>query len=410
MRPTGRSRTLLLVLALGYLASCGPVSNTSVCDIKGSVEGRVTLSPDRCAVYHVTGDVSVSSGGRLTIKPGAVLSFAPGTGLTVFFKGELIAAGNAKSGVLFTGDVKSRGSWKGIAFAEADSPANRLDYVIIEYAGGEERSNPWAFGAYRTALDLRGETRLQMTNCTIRESAGYGMTVDDAVIFGADASIDGDFSGNTITANAGYPVAAYASRAGFLAAGNDFSGNDPGKNYVRITGNSLSAVPTQTWQKLNVPYLVNDLPTVARNSTLTIAPGARLVFERDAGLLAYGQGAALKAVGTSGDPVVFTGLEKTRGYWAGLHYYETGSYDNVLSYAIIEYGGSDKAFYNASNKGNVVMSSSGSVPLYLMVDHCDIRDSGHWGVWVHHDTTVNSDIDTVNDYASNTDGDFKRGP
>ena len=71
----------------------------------------------------------------------------------------------------------------------------------------------------------------------------------------------------------------------------------------------------------------------------------------------------------------------------------------------IEYAGGEERFRPWSF--SVYRATLTRFLLYLMVDHCNIHGGGHWGVWVHHDTTISSDIDN---YAGNTDGDFNREP
>ncbi len=84
--------------------------------------------------------------------------------------------------------------------------------------------------------------------------------------------------------------------------------------------------------------------------TLTINPGTVLIFDSDSYL--YVGGGTLNAVGTAEEPVVFTGLEKTPGYWRGI--WMSGSTDatNELSHILVEYGGS------SSNCGNLDISGS----------------------------------------------------
>ena len=398
---------LWLIVGVFILAACGPSGGADPCQLSGAISGEVTLSPSVCNPYHVSGDVSVGEGGKLTIEPGTTLEFAQDTGISVSGHGALVAVGSATDKITFTGASQVRGYWDGISFNAANSFDNELKYVEIKYAGGEQRWDSGAFEHYRAALDLQSDSRLKMTHSTISESAGSGLFLDDQVIIGTDNSPDGDFAGNTITSCASYPVITYANEVGFLDGSNDFAGNDAGYDYVRFSGDYVY-IATQTWQNLNVPYLVKDQPGVGAGEVLTIAPGTKLVFEQDAGLEAYGSNSAIKAIGTSAERITFTGKQQTNGYWAGLHFNDTNNSNNILRYVIVEYGGNNTGFLDSDALGNVVVSSSGnSSHQTIEVSHSIIRHSGHWGISVAHETT-----DTISNvtYSDNANGNYQKRP
>ncbi|WP_457630529.1 hypothetical protein [Oceanithermus sp.] len=404
-----KSRFWLWTLAVLALGACAPSGGGGggVCELSGTIDTQLTLSPGSCSPYRVTGDLQISDSGRLVIEPGTTLEFAQDAGLTVSGHGALVAAGTASGKILFTGASRVRGYWKGLVFDAANSFDNELSYVEVEYAGADVRWDSGAYGNYRAALDVQSGSRLKMSNSIVRESAGSGLFVDTDVYFGSDATPDGDFAHNTITENASYPVIMYAPQAGFLDASNDFAGNDAGYDYVRVSGD-YSYVATQTWQNLSVPYLIKGQAAVGADQVLTIAAGAHLVFEQDAGLEAYGHNSAIKAVGTGTDYVTFTGKQAVRGYWAGLHFNDTNNPENVLSYVIVEYGGNDTGFLDSDDYGNVVVSSSGNASSQrITISHSIIRHSGHWGVSVAQETS-----DSISDvtYSDNVDGDYRKRP
>jgi len=406
-----RRSTLLIPLIVSVLAACGPGGGgggVTGCNISGSISSTVTLDPAVCSPYRVTGDVTVDDSGRLDLKPGTTIEFAQDTGLYVQGHGALVAVGTASNKILFTGAAHTRGYWKGIVFEQdANSFNNELKYVEIEYAGADQRWDGGAYGNYKAALDLQSRARLKIAYSLIRESAGSGVFLDDDAIIGSDDVRDGDFAHNTITQNASYPVITYANEVGFLDASNDFSGNDAGYNYVRFSG-GYAYIQTQTWQNLNVPYRVKDQPGVGDDQVLSIAPGSILKFEQDAGLEAYGNHSAIKAIGTPASVITFTGMEHNKGYWAGLLFNDTDNANNVLRHVVVEYGGNDDGFLDSDALGNVVVSSSGSGSHQVItVDHAVIRHSGHWGISVAHETS-----DTISNvtYADNTNGNYQKRP
>jgi len=410
-----KKRILLFVLAVVTLAACAPSGGggtggggggtVDVCNLSGTIDTQVTLSPTTCSTYNVVDDLTVGDTGKLIIEPGTVLEFAQDAALTVSGHGALVAVGTASDKILFTGASKVRGYWNGIIFNRANSFDNELKYVVVEYAGSERRWNTGSFGYYRTAIEVEPSSRLKMTYSLVRESLGSGIFIDTESYIGPDDVADGDFAHNTITANASYPVITYAKLVGFLDSSNDFTGNDAGYDFVRFSG-SFEDIDTQTWQRLNVPYLVFREATVADGETLTIAPGVKLVFEQDAGITVHGAAAAIYAVGTPSEPIVFTGAQPVRGYWLGLNFDDSDSPNNVLRNVVVEYGGSNHG--SGDEYGNVVVSSGGNASHQrIIIEDSVIRHSAHWGISVAQETAYT--ISNIT-YSDNVDGDFHLRP
>ena len=391
-------------IALVFVAGgCVVGGGTPGCELGGTIDTAVSLSPEHCDPYRVTENLEVASGGVLTIEPGTRLEFMQDVTMFVTGTGVLNAAGTPEEQIVLSGVQKIRGYWNGLVFNGATAFDNVMRYVTVEYAGGDERSSGTSLGSYRAAVEINDESRLTMTNCTVRQSAGFGVYILDDVFFGADNTPDGDFAGNVITENAGYPVTVFSGRTGFIDASNRLGGNDDGTDYVYVVGD-YDMVESQTWQKLDVPYLLRGDVAVDSDQVLEIAPGTVVEFEQDAGLEAYGSHSAIKAIGTETDPITFTGKEKVKGYWAGLFFNDTNSAENVLEHVIVEYGGNEDGFLDSTYSGNITTSSSGNASSqYLEVRNAIIRHSGHWGIAIAAETTfVSSDIT----YEDNTDGDF----
>ncbi|MFK7993822.1 MAG: hypothetical protein AB8B87_06775 [Granulosicoccus sp.] len=85
-------------------------------------------------------------------------------------------------------------------------------------------------------------------------------------------------------------------------------------------------------------FLVNNSITVQSGSNLTIAPGTVLKFAAGTGVR-VSQGGSLTAAGTTTDPIVLTGQDRTPGYWEGLRFVFSNSSSNRLENVLIEYGG-----------------------------------------------------------------------
>ncbi|HKY34621.1 MAG TPA: hypothetical protein VJN18_01670 [Polyangiaceae bacterium] len=87
-------------------------------------------------------------------------------------------------------------------------------------------------------------------------------------------------------------------------------------------------------------------------TVLTIEPGTKLKFGDEA-MLKVLTGAALAAVGTEDEPILFTGWQPSPGSWGGILFH-SNALSNEISHAIVEYAGSTEGA-----SGNVTMSSKG---------------------------------------------------
>ncbi len=372
-------------LGAGYVApdTVGYLDDTStytgndedVVAVWGSTVYLDQTWPGIDADYLITGDIGVS--GALTIAPGARLVFQAGETMSVNASGTLVAVGTADEPIVLTGEEQTRGYWGGLLFYQSNSTVNQLDHVTIEYGGGYYDANLKLDGSASSPV------RLNITNCTLRESETYGFNFDGDTIIG-------EFSGNTITGNtlgAGYIA---PDTVGYLDDTSTYTGND--EDVVAIWGSTVYL--DQTWAGIDADYLITG--DIGVSGALTVEPGARLVFQAGETMSVNASG-TLAAVGTEDNPIVFTGVEQTAGYWGGLLFYQSNSTDNQLDYVTIEFGG---GYYNA----NLKLDGSASSPVQLTVTNCTIQDSETWGISLDADTNVNPDIEEVNTFSNNALG------
>ncbi|UXP31604.1 hypothetical protein N6H18_14730 [Reichenbachiella agarivorans] len=105
-------------------------------------------------------------------------------------------------------------------------------------------------------------------------------------------------------------------------------------------------------------YIASSLVTVS--AELTIDPDVYIIFAEDQGL-AIGTGGALIAKGTADKHIIFSGVEKTDGFWMGLEL-ESNNSKNELTYCTIEYGGSS-GFDGANLRANLMLAGSAKVKI-----------------------------------------------
>ncbi len=322
--------------------------------------------------YLVRNDIGIRA--ALTIAAGAELVFDSATTMTMYDEGSLSAVGTATDPILLTGSEEVPGYWGGLWCYYSNSANNRLEYVTIEYGGASDEANLITVGSSAQPA------RIAVSNCTFRNSAGYGVLLRDTTNMT-------EFSSNTLTGNELGAASVMPNMVGWLDAASDYQGN--GDDVVQIRGGTIS--DPQTWQALHVDYFCDNDVNV--RADLTIAAGARLVFGQGVAMTVHDDG-SLRAVGTATNRITFTGEQATAGYWNGLEYYYSPSANNVLGYVTIEYGGGNDA-------GNLYLEGDSQAT----ATNCAFTHSSTYGVYVNVASTINADVATANSFSANVSGD-----
>lgn len=126
-------------------------------------------------------------------------------------------------------------------------------------------------------------------------------------------------------------------------------------------------------------YRVESTISVNNTAKLIINPGVKLEF--DAGKqLTINKGGSMSAVGTTLAPIIFTGREKTPGYWSGIEFYSSNSINNKLDYVTIEYG-----------ERNLEITSYNHAPVRFSVKNTIIRQAEDVGIYIS-DSSAKIDV------------------
>ena len=115
-------------------------------------------------------------------------------------------------------------------------------------------------------------------------------------------------------------------------------------------------------------YKVSDSYIV--QAELNIDPDVKIIFEKDASLTITTDG-SLISQGTSSKPIIFTGVQETKGFWKGIDI-ESKNPDNILEFTNVEYGGSVK---NGTFKTNINVKNGS-----IAINNCKITHSGGYGL------------------------------
>lgn len=261
--------------------------------------------------------------GDLIIEPGVTIQFSTDAGIKVSSTGSIQVLGTAQNKVVFTGEDKVPGSWKGI-FMQSMDVKNKIEYAEIEYAGGGYFNSNGDLGA----VIVYSSTLLNMNNTTITNSESYGFNAS----YGGDELV----LENNIITNCNVPMLILPDYLNAIVGGN-YSGNNSDAIYVANGFITIDA----TMRDLGVPYhILARLAVTAGGGKLTINPGAVLKFGLNGSLEvnegAIGSKPSLIAVGTAQSPILFTGIDAVLGAWQGI-YFDTPSALNEIGFATIEY-------------------------------------------------------------------------
>jgi hypothetical protein len=262
----------------------------------------------KCSPYTASRGLQVD-GYTLTIEPGVEVRFGEGASLEVGYQkaGRLLARGSPDAPVRFvSAGRKEPGFWKSVALYD-HSAGSVLDNVLIEHAGTGDKAALTVFGD-----DIR-LTRLKVV-------AAKGASIEQRDF---DKARITELAGSDFTeaGPAEAPLSLNVNSLGALAGDNRFA---PG-SVIKVSGRVERDLKVPN---LGVPYRVDqDLDIEGLEgvpASLTLDPGT--VFQMGEGTAincGYSQNAALRAVGTAEQPIIFTRYgDTTKGSsWKGLQFF-----------------------------------------------------------------------------------------
>ncbi len=181
--------------------------NITVCAHAATTSGMLTHDETWSGTVVLTGDVTVPEEFTLTIEPGTILRFVPGSddqgnGLDpnspeLIVNGSLVAIGTAERPIVFTSSPTNpaKGNWQGIrAFTNGGTVAVALSHCIVEYA----------VNALTVAAN-GGSATVNVSHCIFRHNSRDGFSVGGE----NGAVVVLDLNGTRITDSSGRGVYAY---------------------------------------------------------------------------------------------------------------------------------------------------------------------------------------------------------
>jgi len=241
--------------------------------------------------------------------------------------------------ITLTGTQKERGWWDGV-YINSTSTNNVIEWVVIEYGGGSGAN----LGAGFSGTDDEGRTTLR--NSTLRYSGSYGLRLGYDAVSNDPSRIE-EAKNNTYTENHTGAARVRTDNVHVLSGTSTFSGNVD--DHVYVGGTNVrdrhldSGEDDLTWDRLDVPYrMSSSTHGIGDGITLTIDPGAELLFEEGGRLRFSGETTAAVLEGTEENPIRFSATEEIPGWWDGISFATSESLLSVMDHCIVEYGGRDR--------------------------------------------------------------------
>ncbi|MCK4273037.1 right-handed parallel beta-helix repeat-containing protein, partial [bacterium] len=266
-------------------------------------------------------------------------------------QGALLALGKADTTISFSSNATTPapGDWQGIHFQ--NQGRGKMDRCLVKEAG------QGSLNAEITCAPGSGPT---IQNCTIQESAGYGLILDD----GAAPVL----TANTFQDNAEYPVQVYGNYVPLVDTSNTFTGK--GTNAIEVLGDEIT--DSATWPVHPIPYVIAGNLQVSKataGDTLTLEPGTILKFKPQVTLQIGGGDPGVLIADGGASNITFTAADTAKSaHWAGLFFSSQGS--GMLDSCLVAYGGAGARMAN-------IYCAMSSDPV---IQNCTIQTSQHYGV------------------------------
>jgi flagellar hook assembly protein FlgD len=350
-------------------------NTTNGIEVRGSTVTVNTTWKSGGLPFVVSSNVTVGAASTpiLTIQAGVTVKFNAGTLLDIGWPGPggLQAVGTSSQPITFTANSGSPtpGFWLAILMDPPTAASSQIAWATISYGGRT---------GYYGALHVNGCSPT-LSNVTLQNNNYSGLSVVNgspsissltssnnpwgAVLSGtgspsiSSSTISSNTAGGisiyspispslqtiTFSGNTGYAVSQDGAVTMGTASGLTATGNTT--NAIEVRGNGGTVTVNTTWKSGGLPFVVSSDVTVGAASTpiLTVQAGVTVKFNANTSLwIGWGGAAAgLQAVGTSGQPIIFTANSgsPTAGFWRAVRLEPSTAASSQIAWATISYGG-----------------------------------------------------------------------
>lgn len=347
--------------------------------------------------YCVTKEIYIGEGAGLIIEPGVVVEFAQGAGINLakagITSGYLVAEGVESQKIVFTGKEKIPGFWRGIYVPYNSTDVRSvLDHCIVEYAGSEELGSFSAGFGYKAgvgvALASHGELGLiSIKNTTIRHTNGKGYACKEEV--GLNEFENNHFENNS-------EEAIYIGVNGFSKIDGNTTFQD---NLVDGVSQALTYTTTQViddgfthrWEALSgghAYYIQRDV--AIKTGGVEVTEGANIVIS-SAKKIRIDENGYLNAIGTSANPISFSGKTPGTPSWNSIHFLSNNT-QNVMRFCnISEAGVGTINTHGANGAASIGIDYWAGKGGSLTITQSTISNGGGCGIFIDVDNVGNLD-------------------
>lgn len=337
---------------------------------------HLTDDPNAPVDYIIDCDPKMS--GDFIIDAGVVIAFESDAGLILgkYGNGKIQMNGTADKPIILTGTQKDKGSWRGIQIS-SDNPANRMDYVTVEYAGQTGRGG-WALQG--SLIGTYGAV-LEMNHCTVQHGHLIGFHW-----YNNSKSLT--LSNSTFTGN-DTPIETSVNHINSIDGTSTYTGNV--NNYIKLTSHDV--YQDVTFHKTDVPFLSTGFkPDNGAKRRFTFEPGTTLLMEAGSQIRfqnAFHYNHEIIMVGTAEDPITIKGKEDVPGYWTGIQIDYTTNPLNEIGFLDIANAGATNGYPN----GAILL---GSWDIFLNMHDVNFIDCFEYAVSIERPNDINFSYNNLN--------------
>lgn len=343
------------------------------------IQGNVVWSRKIKVKVLQNAAVNISSGGSLTIQEGVVVTLSTGAYIQSGYNSAatLVAAGTDSLPITFTKEATIQ-NWgyagiAGILIRGHSTATTSLDFCIIEHATGGIHVD---------------EISPSITNCIIRNNAGYGIYFNGQAMPKDSAS----FIKNTITANGKYPIS--ISSEGITRLSGDSQMEENTTEGIEVRGGSV--ITSGTWRRHNQPYIFtrNTGTSIEASAgvAITVNPGVICKFDNGNFIqVGYSSPGTFIVSGTDTLPVVFTRIEGIQNWGhasGGILIASHATQNSAFNNCIIEHATLGLRIGNGS----------------IVINNCRIRNNANYGVYFADGSGPKDTLSFIKDSITNNGG------
>lgn len=155
-------------------------------------------------------------------------------------------------------------------------------------------------------------------------------------------------------------------------------------------GGDITTDLTLTNRSSGVDYVFDGCIDVKGGAILTVEAGVMVEFTQNS-CLTIGDASVLKAIGTANEPILFTGQQKTKGYWQGISFFSTNDVNNEMTYCTVEYAGNAKiSTASDAQQGALFVGRTYDDPARVKFSHLIVQHNLNIGLTIYNTSFVDA--------------------